>query len=86
MPRMMVGMNTSPAVSPRRMTSADERELLRAARELQAAEERVEKARAARDQLILEMRDSGLRVTDIAETLEMDRNAIYLAIERARRA
>ncbi len=69
---------------PRRVTHAEELELLDHQAGLEKAEAEVDARRVARDQLILELVDDKCRVADIAEILNMDRSAVYLAIARAR--
>lgn len=72
-----------PTVSPRRLTRADEAALLRAAKRLSGAESLVSERMRERDRLIAEMVQTGARVADVADVLNITRNAIYDAIKRA---
>lgn len=78
-------MATVPAsVSPRRLTHAEEIELLRITRRLKAAEEKVEELRAERDQLIAELADDRVRLVDMAEVLEVTPKTIWDSRNRGR--
>ena len=79
-------MSTVPAsVSPRRLTHAEEVELLRIAKRLRTAEEKVDELRAERDQLIAELADDKVRMVDMAEVLDVTPKAIWDARNRGRR-
>lgn len=79
-------MTTFHPVSPRRLTGAEEAELVAAAKRLQTAEDAVSPLMLARDRLIAEVVQAGARVSDVADVLNMSRNAVYDAIKRADRA
>jgi hypothetical protein len=74
---------TSRLVSPRRVTGAEERELLDAADAIRRAEAAVIDARAKRDQLIADLIDHQARIGDIAEVLSLTRKAVRDARDRA---
>ena len=69
----------------RRVTSAEERELLAVKGELAASEAEVDRIRARRDSLISDLLDSGARQVDIAEILGLTERAVADARQRARR-
>ena len=75
-------MATLRPVSPRRLTGQEEAELLEAARRLKAAEDEAGLLLTRRDRLIAELVQAGARVTDVADVLNMSRNAVYAAVER----
>lgn len=78
-------MSASATVSPkRRVTSAEEHELLAAADKLKTAEVEVVRARRDRDQLIAELLDANARAPDIAEILRLTLKAVHEAAARAR--
>ena len=79
-------MTTFESVSPRRLTGAEEAELLKAAGHLENAEAASADLMLARDRLIAEVVQAGARVSDVADVLNMSRNAVYDAIKRAHRA
>ena len=72
-----------PNVSPRRLTGAEESELLAAAERLRTAERDVEHLLRERDRLIADVVQAGARVTDVADVLSISRTAVYGAVERA---
>lgn len=75
-------MATFRPVSPRRLSGKEETELLEAAARLKAAETEVGRMLAERDRLIADVVQAGARVTDVADVLNMSRNAVYAAVER----
>jgi DNA-binding NarL/FixJ family response regulator len=79
-------MTTFQPVSPRRLTGAEEAELVEAVKQLQSAEADVASLMSKRDQLIADVVQAGARVSDVADVLNMSRNAVYDAIKRADRA
>lgn len=76
-------MATYREVSPRRLTGREETELVEAARRLEEAEAEVARFMRERDRLILEVTQAGARITDVADVLNMSRNAVYGAVDRA---
>lgn len=76
-------MTTFRDVSPRRLTGKEEAELVEAARRLEEAEAEVSRLMRERDRLILEVTQAGARITDVADVLNMSRNAVYGAVNRA---
>lgn len=71
----------------RRVTGAEEAELLAAARELDDAEATVIRARDARDRIIARLIDEKARPGDVAEILGLkSTRAVQDAAERGRRA
>lgn len=76
-------MSTYRLVSPRRLTGAEEAELVEAGQRLEAAEAAVGELLRDRDHLIADVVAAGARVTDIADVLHLTRNAIYAAVDRA---
>lgn len=76
-------MATYREVSPRRLTGKEETELVEAARRLEQAEAEVARFMRERDRLILEVTQAGARITDVADVLNMSRNAVYGAVDRA---
>ena len=73
-------------MSPRRLTGAEERELLRAAGDAKAAAGEAANALARRDRLIAELIDGGCRIVDIADVLGLSAKAVRDARERFLRA
>lgn len=71
-------------VSPRRLTGAEEQELLKVAARLEAADNEAAQARAERNRLVLELVDSKVRIVDIADVLKLSPKAIMDARDRAR--
>jgi DNA-binding NarL/FixJ family response regulator len=76
-------MATFPRVSPRRLTGSEESELVAAADRLKAAERRAGELMRERDRLIADVVQAGARVKDVADVLNLTRNAVYAAVERA---
>lgn len=77
-------MLMSPEVSPRRLTGAEEAELLNAVRRLKASQAETGRRRAERDRLILDLVESNVRIVDVADVVKMTRKAIREAMDRAR--
>lgn len=77
-------MKLSATGMPRRVTSAEERELLAIAQKLQRAKANVDDLRAERDQLIADLLHANARISDIAEILELTHKAVRDARDRAR--
>jgi hypothetical protein len=71
-------------VSLRRVTGAQERELLAVAELVERAKAALANAIAERDQLIADLIEQNARVSDIAEILQLTPKAIRDARERAR--
>jgi Homeodomain-like domain len=73
---------------PRPLSSTERQRLERAQADVQRAErdarERVRKARAKRDREILRAVENGAAIADIARLLGLSRQAVYIALERAR--
>lgn len=67
----------------RRVTGAEERELLKAAERLRRAEAAADEARAARDRLIADLLDSNARVSDLSEILGISDTGLRQARDRA---
>jgi sugar-specific transcriptional regulator TrmB len=78
-------MTTFHAVSPRRLTGREEAELVEGARRVASAEEELSRLTRAHDRLILDVVQAGARVTDVADVLNISRNAVYAAVKRALR-
>ncbi len=76
-------MATLRSVSPRRLTGAEESELVAASDRLKAAEAEVGRLMRDRDRLISEIVHAGARITDVADVLGLTRSAVYGAVERA---
>lgn len=74
------------AVSPRRLTGAEEQELLSASAAAEAAATEAARVLAQRDHLIAELIDGGCRIVDIADVLGLSAKAVRDARERALRA
>lgn len=70
-------------MSPRRLTGAEEMELLAAADQAKEAAAEARRLLAKRDHLIAELIDSGCRIVDIASVLDLSVKAIRDARERA---
>lgn len=70
-------------MSPRRVTAAEEHELLDAAHRVERARAELDAELAARDQLIAELIRANARVSDIAEILGLTRKAVRDARDRA---
>lgn len=75
-------MATFRPMSPRRLSGKEEAELLDAVERLKAAESEVARLFGERDRLIADVVQAGARVTDVADVLNMSRNAVYAAVER----
>lgn len=67
---------------PRRLTHAEEVEVGRLVRRANAGQARAERLSAERDARLAELKDSGVRVADIAEVLGVSRQKVYEMIER----
>ncbi len=67
---------------PRRLTGSEETELLSAAERLAAAEAQADRLRRERNRLIAGLIDSGARIVDVADVLEMSTKAVRDARDR----
>lgn len=76
-------MEGSLSISPRPLTDAERRRILRAHRRIPPAEETVRRLYAARDREIRDATDAGASPSDIAEALGMTRQSVYDARKRA---
>ena len=70
-------------MSPRRITHAEERELLAVAQRLEQAKSNVDAIMAERDQLIADLIHANGRISDISEILGLTHKAIRDARDRA---
>ena len=77
-------MLPSPDVSPRRLTGAEEAELVEAVQTLKQSHAQTERARADRDRLILDLVESNARIVDVMDVVGLTRKAIREAMDRAR--
>lgn len=74
----------SPAVSPRRLTGAEEDQLVKATRRIESERGRLDRAITDREALVLEIQEAGARISDIADVLHMSRTTIHAMLARAR--
>jgi hypothetical protein len=71
---------------PRRPTRDEEAILLRASRRRGAAAGVLDERQAELDRVVLELREAGVRVADMADVLDVPRARVYEAIRRAEAA
>ena len=72
-------------IVPRRLTSKEESDLVRAMRKVERARERLDEAIAERDQLLLDLHEQNVRTGDLADVLGgVSRTTLHKMFERAR--